>query len=69
MVQYLLDKEINDIVFVSRDISKVDRKIRKFKVISYDEIKSLKEQDIIINCTPCGMHANLNISPVNKEDK
>ncbi|CAH2213836.1 shikimate dehydrogenase [Tepidibacter aestuarii] len=68
VVQYLLDKEINDIVFVSRDISKVDEKFKKFKLISYDEIKHLKQKDIIINCTPCGMHPNVNISPINKED-
>ncbi len=68
VLQYLLDKEINDIVFVSRDISKVNEKFKEFKLISYDEIKYLKQQDIIINCTPCGMHPNVNISPVNKED-
>jgi shikimate dehydrogenase len=68
VVQYLLDKEIKDIVFVSRDISTENEKFKEFKLISYNEIKHLKQQDIIINCTPCGMHPNVNISPVNKED-
>lgn len=68
VVQYLLDKEIKDIVLVSRDISKVDEKFKNFRLISYNEIKSLKETDMIINCTPCGMHPNTNISLINKED-
>lgn len=33
------------------------------EIISYDELKK-SEGDMIINCTPCGMHPNINTSPV-----
>lgn len=33
------------------------------EIISYDELKNL-EGDIIINCTPCGMHPKVDASPV-----
>ncbi|ERJ11659.1 shikimate dehydrogenase [Haloplasma contractile] len=37
-------------------------------MISYDEINNLGSQDLLINCTPCGMHPNIDESPVKKED-
>lgn len=65
VVQYLKDNDITEVVFVSRD-PKSKPHIKDCKVISYDDIKILKNQDIIINCTPCGMYPNNNDCLVDK---
>lgn len=67
VVQYLLDQDINDITLVSRDVKIAKEKYNDFNIISYEQIELLKEQDIIINCTPCGMHPNTQNSPIKKE--
>lgn len=67
VIQYLLDHGIEGIIIVSRDIPKAKEKYREFPVIHYDKIKTLKEYDIIINATPCGMFPHINHSPVEKK--
>lgn len=64
VVQYLVDNKINDIIYVSRDPLNAAKKIKDFKIISYDEVSHLENQDILINCTPCGMYPNIEDSPV-----
>lgn len=68
VLQYLLDKDISDVTFVSRDIAKGREKFKEYRIISYDDIKNLSNQDIIINCTPCGMYPKIENCPVIKED-
>ncbi|MBA1335256.1 MAG: Shikimate 5-dehydrogenase I alpha [Firmicutes bacterium] len=68
VLQYLLDKGIKDITFASRDINKGKEKFRDCRIIAYDNIKKLGKQDIIINCTPCGMYPEIGNSPVAEED-
>lgn len=65
VVQYLLDNKINDIIYVSRHPKSTVKDIKNFKVISYNDMESLSNKDIIINCTPCGMYPNIEDSPVN----
>ncbi|MBV7272933.1 shikimate dehydrogenase [Clostridiaceae bacterium UIB06] len=63
VVQYLMDNNINDIIFVSRT-PKTHCNISNLKIISYSEIEKLKNQDLIINCTPCGMYPDMYNCPV-----
>lgn len=66
--QYLLDKGSSNIIFVTRNVDKVKEELKDFKVIPYEEVKNLKNQDIVVNCTPCGMYPNKEKSPLNKEE-
>ncbi len=66
VIQYLVDNGIRDAVYVSRNTERAKEYIKKFNVISYDEIDKLKNNDLIINCTPCGMYPEVEYSPVNK---
>ena len=68
VLQYLLDNNIRDVTIVSRDINAKREKFLDYRVISYDDIKRIGQQDIIINITPCGMYPKTNNSPVNGED-
>ncbi|WP_243103921.1 shikimate dehydrogenase [Clostridium sp. JN-1] len=63
---YLLDNNIGSVIFVSRDTKNV---ISNYNVnkISYEELETIKNSDIIINCTPCGMYPNVNDSPISKD--
>lgn len=65
VVQYAMDNGMNEIIYVSREINEA-KSINDFKVISYNDIDNLKNQDILINCTPCGMYPNIEHSPVKK---
>lgn len=65
VVQYLIDNNINDIIYVSRNPENVGD-IKEFKIISYNDLESLHQSDIIINCTPCGMYPKVENSPVGK---
>lgn len=67
VVQYLLDNGINDIVYVSRHPNSAGKDISNFKVISYNDLENLANQDLIINCTPCGMYPKIEYSPVKKD--
>ena len=54
MVKYLLNSGINEITVVTRDVLKLkeNSKFDDCKLISYDEIKTIKKSDIVVNCTP-----------------
>lgn len=67
VIQYLIDNKINDITYVSRHPENTAKDVKKFKIISYNDMESLGNQDIIINCTPCGMYPNIELSPVKKD--
>jgi shikimate dehydrogenase len=60
------EKLANDSFFIDNTRNK-ENNINMFKIISYEEICNIKNFDIIINCTPCGMYPNVEYSPV--EDK
>jgi shikimate dehydrogenase len=67
VVQYLIDNDIKDVVYASRTPEMTDKDLKKFKIISYNEVSSLKNRDIIINCTPCGMYPKVEACPVDKK--
>jgi len=66
VAQYLIDNEIKDIIYVSRNPENTAENMKDFKIISYNDINNLMDTDIIINCTPCGMYPKVKTSPVNK---
>lgn len=67
VAQYLMDNKIKDIIYVSRKSQDSLGTTKNLKIITYNEINNLKDKDIIINCTPCGMYPNLENSPVSKD--
>lgn len=68
VVQYLIDNNIKEVVFASRNPKEAALKNdRNFKIISYDDMYKLTNEDIIINCTPCGMYPDITNSPVSSE--
>ncbi|TCO73816.1 shikimate dehydrogenase [Marinisporobacter balticus] len=67
VLQYLIDHEIEQVTFVSRDIEKTKKIYIAFECISYDQVKDLRGYDLMINCTPVGMYPNIKHAPVSKE--
>ena len=50
---------------VTRDIKKAKGKFNSFKnlkIIDYGELRKIKDKNLIINCTPCGMYPNIDCS-------
>ncbi len=68
VLQYLLDNHAKEILFVSRDKEKSKERYKEFECIDYQDLKSIKEKDILINCTPCGMYPNTQESPIDTMD-
>lgn len=66
VVQYLIDNGISNIIYVSRNPQNAEKNTKGFNIISYDDMNELTNQDIIINCTPCGMYPKIEYSPVNE---
>lgn len=64
VVQYLMDNNAKQIVFVSRKPELNTVNISNIKSISYNELNNYGDGDIIINCTPVGMHPFVEASPV-----
>lgn len=68
VAQYLTDNNIKEVIFVSRIPKKAaTENINNFKIIAYHDMYKLMHEDIIINCTPCGMYPDVTNSPVNKD--
>jgi len=67
VLEYLLDHDISEVTFVSRDPVRAAGKLKSQRIISYVELKGIGGKDIIINCTPMGMYPVVDISPVSKE--
>ena len=68
VIAYLNDNGISEITIVSRgaNITEVMHDKKQFHIIPYAEISKLKNKDIIINCTPCGMYPEVDICPIEK---
>jgi shikimate dehydrogenase len=67
VVEYLKDNGISEVTFVSREPENAAKKISGYRIISYAELESMGNKDMIINCTPCGMHPVTDVSPVSRE--
>lgn len=66
VLQYLIDNNSQELYIASRKIEETKLKYSSKGVIicNYNELKKLKNIDLIINCTPCGMYPNVNESPI-----
>lgn len=65
VIAYLTDNGIADINIVSRkpeEVKTYDKDM--YKLIDYNQLKQLKQTDMLINCTPCGMHPKIDCSPI-----
>lgn len=67
VVCYLLDAGARRIVLASRGGKKADSVFQDLEIISYEELRNIKEADILVNCTPVGMYPNVDASPVSKD--
>ncbi len=65
--QYMLDHNVKEIIFVSRDAKRGKEKYPDLQVIEYCDLKHLNVSGIIINCTPVGMYPEIEASPVDRE--
>lgn len=65
VAKYLIDSQISDILYVSRQSGKAND--FGIKVIDYNELYGIKNFDMIVNCTPVGMYPNIGNSPVSKD--
>jgi len=63
--QCLIDDGVSELALVSR--SKHCMLFNGSKTITYSQLKSLKNWDIIINATPVGMYPNVTASPVDQQ--
>ena len=68
VIQYLEDRHCKDITIVVRNKNKIcNRKCTNHKIILYDELISVTKKDILVNCTPVGMHPNMDQCPVDRD--
>jgi shikimate dehydrogenase len=66
VIQSLSDSGVESILIVSRKELKQKKDYSGFEIVSYQQLSSIKK-DVIVNCTPCGMHPAVNASPVSLE--
>lgn len=66
VVQYAIDNNAKEIIFVSRDAIKGKERYPDFEVIEYSDLKHHKASGIIVNCTPVGMYPEVKVSPIDK---
>lgn len=68
VIQYLLDNKIKEITLVSRNPDKSKINFSEFNIISYNDVKHLSNESVLINCTPCGMYPNTKVSPITRKE-
>jgi shikimate dehydrogenase len=68
VTEYLVDNGIGEITIASRGANKVEgiNHRKEFNIIPYEKMPYLKDKDIIINCTPCGMYPGVDNCPIEK---
>lgn len=66
VAHYFLNNGIKKIFIATRNIDSCPFTgySPKVEVLEYNNLSSYGELDIIVNCTPCGMYPNINISPI-----
>jgi shikimate dehydrogenase len=68
LIQFLIDNGVGDLTIVGRDITKLKNTpaFKQHRLATYGDLNCIRDCDILINCTPCGMYPNVNESPVEK---
>lgn len=64
VIQFFIDNDASEVVLVSRDVKKAGENFKNVNIIDYNELKFLKQGDVIVNTTPCGMYPKIEDSPV-----
>lgn len=64
IISYLEDMGISRIFIVTRELNN-DSNIRNHTLITYKKLDLIDRADLLINCTPVGMHPNINSAPIN----
>ncbi|MFX0549312.1 shikimate dehydrogenase [Hathewaya histolytica] len=67
VVQYLFDNGAREIIFVTRNKKEGKKKYPQYKVINYEELGSIKEAALVVNCTPVGMYPKCDFTPIDKK--
>ena len=66
VIQYFIDNNCKEVLLVSRDTKRAAESFKEVNIIDYEELNLLKQGDVIVNCTPCGMYPKIENSPVNE---
>ncbi|MDF2504478.1 shikimate dehydrogenase [Clostridium sp.] len=66
VIQFFIDSNASEVLLVSRDVKKAAQNFKNVKIINYDELSLLKQGDVIVNCTPCGMYPKIENSPIDE---
>jgi shikimate dehydrogenase len=66
VLQYFLDNNAEKIYVISRNLYETKLKYKHKDVIicDYEELLKIRDAEIIINCTPCGMYPRAEETPV-----
>lgn len=67
VVQFLADNGAKEIIFVTRNKEQGKEKYPQYKVINYEELDSIKEGALIVNCTPVGMYPKCDFTPIDRK--
>lgn len=59
VIRYLEDNNIKSIKLASRNIDNAKNKYYGYEIYNYNELNKLEKIDIVINCTPVGMHGTI----------
>ncbi|WP_368488614.1 shikimate dehydrogenase [Clostridium sp. BJN0013] len=65
VLRYSMDKGAKSIIYVSRKPKNISN--AEVDVISYEQLHHIKDGDIIINSTPCGMYPQIDTCAVDRE--
>lgn len=68
VIKLLEDEKARSITIVSRNPDKIKKEYPEIEIITYDEIKQIKEKYCLINCTPVGTFPNIDECPLAEED-
>ncbi|MFA5528516.1 MAG: shikimate dehydrogenase [Peptostreptococcales bacterium] len=67
IIECLKDEDAADITLISRNPEKARVTFPSLNILPYEAVKTLKK-DLIVNCTPIGMHPHTDASPISHED-
>lgn len=64
---YFQEAGAEELILASVDVPADIPRFPGCRIVSYDEIEGLGERDILVNCTPVGMHPNTGVSLIGEE--
>lgn len=67
VLQYLKDGGARNVILVTRDISSARDKYPNEKIITYDDLNTVKNGSVLVNTTPVGMFPDTGKSPISKK--